>query len=238
MDVHGLDIVEGGVIENLTVDSGATLPANGARGELFVSVGNADQDLHPDGLHFHDGAAWDNLPTVAQVESLINDALGAGSEKYFQTVFNIRTLVGANGLGNYWAVSDSAVLAVSGAFNAIVMSSFWYDPADYPLGTKFRLSVTANQSNTASSMIVDVGLCKVLRPSTTGGATTQMIYTPDTPDVAAVVVPALLSKTQTNYYTEEFTMPSEAGQYCFHLNLRNTNGNAGTHYEMRLQAKY
>jgi len=242
MKVNGdLVIVEGGVIKNLTLPSDSVFPANGNRGELFSVHGHTDATNYPDGLYHHDGTAWRNIAPLAKVKALIEAAgLGASVVTQWRTLYKVATGISSQAAGTFWFVPDIGPIAVASAFSTTVMSSFWYDPADYPAGTKFRLNLIYNQNSVASNPIdFTLGLRKVLRPAGSGGTTTQLIYAADTADVSSIVVNGPIPiKTQAHLLSAEFTMPTEAGQYCFVITLSGANVTSATHYDLSLQAKY
>lgn len=240
MKVNGsITIVEGGVVHNLTLPSSAVFPANGNRGELFSIAANSDPATWPDGLYFHDGTVWRNIPNLAEVKTLINNALGGGAgTAYFRPMLRVSTLIGALGIGTYWAVPNAGALIVTTPLTS-PLNLIYLDPADFPTGTKLRLRASYSQNNTASAAIdFTVGLRKVGKPSTTGGSSQQMIYQADATDVASVVVSGgIASKAMGRVSTAEFDIPV-AGFYTFVITLSNSNNGSGTHWDLVLQAKY
>jgi hypothetical protein len=239
MKVNGnITIVEGGVVHNLTLPSSPTFPENGSRGELFSLAGHADPTTWPDGFYHHDGTTWKHVPNLTKVQELIAAALG-GVAARFRPVLNVSTLVGAQGIGSYWAMPNVVVLSITGTLTTIPLNLFYYDPADYPAGTKFRITAAYSQNNSPTATIdFTIGLRKVGKPSTTGGTGTQMIYLADASDVANVVqAGGIGSKAMGRIVSAEFEMPNVAGHYGFVITLSNTNSNAGTHWDLTLQAK-
>lgn len=236
MKVNGdLVIVEGGKVVNLTLPDGTTFPANGNLGELFSLHGHSDQTTNPDGLYHHNGTAWKNIATLDQVKALVG---GGGSTPYFRPMLRVATLIGALGIGTYWAVPNIAALAVTGTLTS-TLNLIYLDPADFPAGTKLRMSATYSQNNTASAAIdFTVGLRKVGKPSTTGGTGQQMIYQADASDVNSVTLTGgIASKAMGRMVSTEFDIPA-AGFYTFVITLSNSNNGSGTHWDMVLQAKY
>ena len=244
MKVNGnLILVEGGVVENLTLPSGADFPANGSLGELFILSATELENM-ADGFYHHDGIAWRNLPTLAEVVALVNSIeVVEGQEPFtaFRPLLNARTMVQQSiAAGDYW-VNDGLSLSVVGVGIGVgALPLFYYDPADYPVGTKFRLSVNINQNNAAGSgaNTLTVGTCKVARPAGSGGSTNVVIYTPDGVDVMSVSLNAIPAKASYNSVSAEVSMPAEAGFYAFRINNSATSNASATHLDITLQAKY
>jgi len=238
MKVNGdLVIVEGGKIVNLTLPDGSTFPGNGNIGELFSLHGHADQTNFPDGLYHNTGAAWKNIATLDQVKSLIN---GGGSTAVFRPILRISTIVGAQGLGKYWAIPNLTVADMSSALTTVPLNLIYLDPADFPVGAKLRISATYSQNNNGTvNADFTIGLRKVNKPSaTTGGNGTQMIYAAESTDTASVTISGGIgSKAFGRLQSAEFDIPV-AGFYTFAISLANTNTNAATHWDLVLQAKY
>lgn len=245
MKVNGsLILVEGGVIENLTLPSGAVFPDNGNLGELF-SLSATQLENMADGFYHHDGTDWRNLPTLAEVQAMLDAIeIPGGSTPFtsFKALHNARTMItSALAAGDYWALDGAAVILTTTGVGTVVLPLMHYDPADYATGTKFRLSVNVNQNAVAGSATntISVGLNKVLRPATGGGGTNVVVYDASPTDVVNVQFTEPAIKASFNLVSAEVEMPTEAGFYAFHINTTGANPtSASTHIDITLQAKY
>ena len=237
MKVNGdLVIVEGGVVKNLTLPSDSTFPSNGSRGELFSVHGHADSTTYPDGLYHHNGTAWDNIASLDQVKALI---ASGGATPRFRPHMRLSTIVTSQGIGTYWALPNLTVVAIASALGTTPLNMVYLDPADFPSGTKLRISATYSQNNTATAAIdFTIGLRKVGKPATSGGTGTSMLYQADASDVASVTqAGGIAGKAMGRIVSSEFDVPA-AGFYTFVVTLSNSNGSSATHWDLVLQSKY
>jgi hypothetical protein len=243
MKVNGnLILVEGGVIENLTLPSGGTFPANSNLGELYT-LSESELEGMADGFYHHDGTAWQNLPTLVEVTALVDAIVVGPSEPFisFKPVFNTRTMITSSlAAGSYWALESVAMVATTVGVGTPVLPLFYYDPADYAVGTKFRLAVNINQNETAGSASnnISVGVCEVLRPASGGGGTNVVIYEAAPADKANVQFTALASRATLNMVSTEIEMPVTAGFYAFRVTMSAANSASATHLDITLQAEY
>jgi len=230
MKIGKLAFAEGGVFQNITLKPDTVFPENGNVGQLHSRNG---------GFCHHDGTDWQVIPTKETVEELIALKLSNGKIPAFKNLLNARAWINGRGGGNFWPQNNVAVTAVTVGVGVSNLPVFWYDPADYPAGTKFRVAVNVavNAANTSSTTIVTVGFCKVLRPADLGGGANLVIYTPDT-DVVNMEFLSIPARTLENFRTAEFTMPAEAGLYAFRIQLSTSNNSSTAHYDMNLQAKF
>lgn len=230
MKIGKLVFAEGGVFENITLLPSVDFPSNGNVGQLHSQNGK---------FCHHDGTDWQVIPTKESVQELITLKLSNGKLPAFRTLLNVRTWINGRGGGNFWPQNNVVVTSVTAGVGVSNLPVFWYDPADYPAGTKFRVAVNVavNAANTSSTTIVTVGFCKVLRPTGSAGGSNLVIYTPDT-DVMSIDFLSIPARTLENFRTDEFTMPAEAGLYAFRIQLSNSNNSSTAHYDMNLQAKF
>lgn len=238
MKINGdLIFTDGEGIQNLTLASSPNFPETTTLGEVYSLYGS--QSL-PAGFYQHDGTDWINIPSIEAIHELIAIRLNGGSLPAFKTLFNVRLMVNALAGGTYWALNGITPILTTTGIGTGNLPVFWYDPAEYSVGTKFRLSLNAAVNNTATSDTVTatIGLCKVLRPDGSGGGSNLVIYTPETPAVMSHDFISLAAKALFNIRTEEFLMPVEAGLYAFYVNLSGTMNTSTTHYDLSLQAKY
>jgi hypothetical protein len=231
MEINKLALTEGGVFTNLTLAPNPTFPENGNLGQLTSIDGK---------FYHHDASMWRNIPSKQDVLDLINDRLTNGKFISFKTLLNSRVWINGRGGGNFWAQNGFALTAVTVGVGVNTLPMLYYDPADYPVGTKFRVSIntSVNAANTSPTTVVTIGFCKVLRPASAGGAGNLVIYTPESPDVVNMEFLSLPARSMQNHVTEEFFMPNEPGLYAFRIQLSTSNNSSTCHYDINLQAKY
>lgn len=237
MKINGdLIFTDGEHIQNLTLASSPNFPDSPSLGEVYSLYGA--QSLPP-GFYQHNGTDWVNIPSIEAIHALIAIHLNGGNSPTFKTLFNVRMMVNALVGGTYWALNGITPTLTTTGIGVGNLPVFWYDPAIFPVGMKFRLSISAAVNNTATSDTVTatIGMCKVLRPEDSGGGANLVIYTPETPAIVSHDFISLPVKALLNVRTEEFLMPSEAGLYAFYLNLSDTMNASTTHYDISLQAK-
>lgn len=237
MKING-DLVfpDGGGIQNLTIASSPDLPETTTLGEVHSLYG---APTLPDGFYQHNGNAWNNIPTLDDIHDLIDAHVNNASFPSFKTFLNVRMMVNNLAGGTYWALNGIAPVLTTAGVGSGVLPVFWYDPAIFPVGAKFRLSINAAVNNAATSGTVTatLGLCKVLRPAGSGGVSGAVIYTPDSPATISQGFISLPARSFFNTRTAEFEMPAEAGLYAFYLNLSGTMNASTTHFDISLQAK-
>lgn len=238
MHINGnITLSEGGVIQNLTLPSGAAFPANANLAEKFTLTEAIDAD-HPAGEYHYDGTAWQNLPTLAEVKTLISDIEVTPT---FKMVGRGLTSLPALSADSYWFDSAQAVAVSAGVPSASPLTSIHIDPADYPTGAKLRLCINANVNNTGTASSFVVSMRKVNRPGSSGGAADQVIYTPDSTALGSISIPSadLVALASLHYYSAEFDMPSTAGTYAFLLEqTTNMTTDSCIQFIATVQAKY
>lgn len=210
MNVNGnITLSEGGVVTNLTLPSGTAFPANGNLAEKFTLTEALDAD-HPAGEYTHDGTTWQNLPTLAEVKTLLTSVPVS-----FHYISKVLVSVPALSADSYWFNNAQATAISAGLPSATPLTATYLDPADFPAGAKLRLSLTANVNavGTASSFVISMR--KVTRPGSLGGTTDQVIYTADSTALGSISVPSadLVAQANLHYYSSEFDVPT-AGNYA------------------------
>lgn len=83
MKMFGLNLSEGSVAQNLTINRGTTLPSNPESGELFFLT------AQPVGLHLYNGTAWVKIETHPSVSIL------SSGGRSFDTAFQVSSTLNA-----------------------------------------------------------------------------------------------------------------------------------------------
>lgn len=239
MKINGnLVIAEGGIVKNLTLPSGTDFPANANLAEKFTLTADIDVD-HPAGEYHHDGVAWQNLPTLSELQALI--AEGGSASTYFKLIFTALTSQPTVAAGTYWFDSAQAISVTAGLPSTAPLTNMRIDPADYPTGSKLRISVCANVNAASTAASFVVSLRKVNRPASNGGAADQVVYSMDTTALGSVSIPSasLVAQASLHYYSAEFDMPESAGSYAFvFVQTGSMSSNSCIQFIATLQAKY
>jgi hypothetical protein len=243
MKVNGnITLSEGGVVNNLTLPRGTAFPANANVGEKFRLTTAIDANT-PAGEYSHDGTSWHNQPTLEEVKTLVSNAGGAVA--YYRIIGEARTGFGTQAAGHYIFTNAGANALTAGTgivnFSASITVPFlWIDPADYPVGTKFRLRAQI-YSNIATVSDFVISLRKVTRTAASQSNGSSLSFTVDLTNQIGPVsfTGGQASGVIRTGVSADFTMLATADLYCLAFVQTNTmTANSACLIEAQIQAKY